>query len=335
MKNLPMGKAVINVHSHHAFAFSIMTDEISLPWIYSNYINIHAFPSIENGDFIHFCTSSRFQDVPYIFLSRLHHSQVKRWFSDILEFIIDSINNEYYINTVVDEFYITGTKAYQKYHFTHNVLVHGYNSNTKTIKIAGFFSDPPQYSFNKDIDYEEFKLAFKYSKPINNALNSTVELIKYPYFESPNNHFYKLDKKIVIESIENFLNSKKVPRIMVPSVNINYEAVYGLQVYALLEDYLLKGKKIHMKAFQTLLNHKYIMLLRIKYMIENGYIEDIKVFTLYKKVSSEMEIIHNLRLKYLIIKDVTVNDVIAKRLRNMASIEKEALLLLKKEINFS
>lgn len=303
---LPLTDPIVDVHSLHSFAQSIiLTQGQMLNWVYANYIHLFAIPD-KTADFIHFATSSRPQDIPNLFLSRLHRDQVNRWFPDIRDFVLDCLEQGYYFSTLVNEFYIPGTSAFQTYDYPHHVMFYGYDAEQDALLAAGYFSSPPKFAKERQVPLALFEKAFKTVGQDVTSMNGTVELIRFPYRDRPYGIRPELSPRHLARALEDYVHSRKTEVPAIPNFNLGIdlnqsELVFGIGIYRLLTDRLRtqteNGASLHMKTFQTLLNHKTVMLRRIRHLLDIGYIEDREAYSRYQDVWKDVRILHNLYLK--------------------------------------
>ncbi|PZD96805.1 hypothetical protein DNH61_06300 [Paenibacillus sambharensis] len=322
--SLPMTKPFIDVNSYHAYGLSIIqtSPENSLAWIMMNYIQLYGVPDSTNGDFIHFTTSSHFSDIPRSYVSRLHIDDVYKFFPNIVDFVMDRIRDGHYVNTILDEYYIPGTRAYGKYPFTHNILIHGFDRKKGVFQAAGYWNKPAVYAFGRNIPFKAFEQAFRNIAPISQYMNQTFEMIRYPY---DSNRY--IDAAFNIDVIKAFLLDylEGKPHIERDPKRIRF--VYGTKVYGLLTDMLVKQLNapegchlIHLKTLQTIVNHKQMMAQRVNYLLREGWIRRKSSTAGCAGVQDSAENIHNIFAKYIWNKDkallermiVRTNDLVQK-----------------------
>lgn len=73
---------------------------------------------------------------------------------EILNFIIQSIDKNYYINVYVDEFYLQNTLCYKTEHYPHEQLIYGYNLIKKEFKFLGI--DKKGRVLKQNVSFELF-----------------------------------------------------------------------------------------------------------------------------------------------------------------------------------
>jgi hypothetical protein len=302
---LPLEVPLIDVHSFHAFSLAILltNKQLTMPWILSNYIHIFGVPHFDKGNFIHLATSSNFYEMPYTFVSKLHTEQLRSWFPDHIQFFIDCLNQNQYLSIALDEYYIPDTHSYQKNHLVHHILVHGYDLNQQLFRVAGYFSNPPLFAFNKPVSFELFGEALAHAGPVKQRVSQTLEIIRFPY-EDLSTTPYEFDISMIIRSLEDHLLSR-------PLIEKNPKRIdfwFGMRAYELLVQFLQLEQEnnkliIHMKVLQTLVNHKKIMLERMKYLYEHQYITDSGFIGMSEELLKKTVIVHHLCVKQRIVQD--------------------------------
>jgi hypothetical protein len=304
-RTLPLSSPIIDVNSYHAFSQSILlTDrDRALPWILSNYIHIFGVPDFNNGNFIHYATQSYFHELPYTFVSKLHTDQLKSWFPNGLQFFMDCLNHNQYIAIALDEYYIPGTHSFQQQHFVHHILIHGYDLDQRLFKLAGYFSKPPTYAFNKSVSFEQLEEALAHVAPVRQRISQTLEIIQYPYEDLCTVPF-EFDTAAVLRSLEEHLQSK-------PMTEKNPKRIhfwFGLRAYDLLIRFIEleldhNQSIINMKSLQTLVNHKKLMLERTKFMVQQRFVTDEGLLAMSEELLNKTVILHHLFVKQRIAKD--------------------------------
>lgn len=176
---------------------------------------------------------------------------VEKYNSEIvLNMIKQKIDDDKYVFSILNEFYIPKSYFYKKLNMFHSELLYGYDDDLK--ELYGFVYDKnPKYTAIT-IRYEDFKEAY----------NNTDETVKYLtiYSLKENINFkynFKLNKKLLF----NYINSQ--------SNNMNSyksHSMFGISIYDFILDELNKYPKqrIDPRNFAALYEHKTIMLKRIK-----------------------------------------------------------------------
>ncbi len=292
---LPLCRPVIDVNSYHAFSQAIVltNESLSLPWLFSQYIHLFGVPEFDKGNFIHFASSSYFHELPCTFVSKLHLEQVREWFDDPISFFIDCLHKNQYLAIALDEFYIPGTASYQTKKLVHHIMIHGVDVSRQLFYVAGYFSTPPVFDSGREVSFDQLRESFRHAGPIKQRISQTLEIVQYPYQDASTQTF-ELDLSFVARSLEEYLLSK-------PLTEKNPKRIhfwFGLRMYDLLEQFLQRELEadqpiIHMKALQTLVNHKRWMVRRMEYLQDRKLIEGGALIEMSKDVLKQTIILHH------------------------------------------
>lgn len=117
--------------------------------------------------------------------------------------------------------------------------------------------------------------------------------------------------------------------------------VFGIEVYSSLQKYLIskirKGENIDIRGFYSLMDHKALMLWRMKFLLENKYITTSQISSLNDTIDNynllvlnKMRIQINLLLKYRIKND---NRYLYKVISELDSIKENEIHILTKFID--
>ena len=305
-----------------------------LPWLYNYYIQLQFANNInhpEIGARLDFENLFEWESCPFLYYQKIHRNLIKSGWEGITDFIVECIDQGYYLYFTVDSFYINIYQAYQVFHFIHPLLVYGYSLDKKVFYVADNCHDG-KYSY-ETVAFEQ--LVQGYDEAVNydeEFYLDAVNIVKYQKRDRFYNwhHDYTFDVNLVKSTIEDYLSSKGlVEHGMVPLKKKKKETlVYGVECYDYLLNYLknLDQYKYDHRTFFVLYEHKKIMTERIRYMQDNGYLSAGDNFLeCFKQIETEAEIIHNLWLKYGIKnRESTLITIIAK-LEQLALFEKENL----------
>ena len=324
-KTLPVAHPPIVCFLHHAYPLSIIfTHKETLPWFYSNYIQL--FYYIEDDYFhLNFFTPHIYPHLKlYILDIDLFSNVIKR---DIIQFLIDCISNDIYIYTFLDDYYVPGRKAYKKYHNKHDNFIFGYNLEEQYFDIAGFVDF--NYS-TSTIGFDELKMAF-----LSPSQPDAINLYKY----KDKNSIYEFDKGLVADYIYDYLFANDTSRrLKIINNPLDYKhLVWGVRIYEGMSQYIdmLLQKKVEMNIvpFHILYEHKKCMRMRIEYMIENEYLDEIdEIRDFYLSFEEDTLSLRNLVLKAILGDTETAYKRIKERfhlvLKEMVPKEEAVLKLL-------
>lgn len=274
-------------------------------WFYENFINIAIYG--DSQYIIDFLENSPNNSCSELMSERIIYDY--DYFpqnEDIINYLINSINKDFYSAVWVDKYYIPNNESYMKWHFVHGIMVYGYDDINKTISFVNF-------SFEKgiilqEISYDEFIQAFingkKYYK-YGGGIITLIETVASFKVKSiyPNNVF-ELDRYMseLCDYLNSTVNISKLRRIDISSNDV----IYGISVYDKFIDLLTQfnqeniDKVIPFKCFGDVCLHKEYMYDRLIYINNNYEItsecrEKIEEF---KKVSDLWKKAKSLNIKY-------------------------------------
>ncbi|MGN6713916.1 hypothetical protein [Anaerocolumna jejuensis] len=331
INKLPIKYPIITSYPEHADLLAVLqNNEGSIPWIMNNYIQLYmrkdaqlsypAFPFF----FRHF----NFDSCPCIDYMRINREFINTTWPSFINFVIQTVDMGYYIYLLLDQYYIKCTSYYQKKMFKHPTLIYGYNLIEDTIDIADFYENG-KYKFTYDV-CTNIEKAFQ-------TKDDWYDFYSYRYccfddiilFKNNERCPFKFDLKKVIISLEDYINSRN------PYDNeVSYESQFyssseysfGINIYETIRCFLISclndSKKIPPQIFYIPLDHKALMIERIKYLYINKYLMNID--NLNNKFKEVMFLVNE--LLFLTIKyNITNEKKIVRKIISLISplVEKE------------
>lgn len=331
-KVLPVNYPMITTYTQHAHLLSILSNyECTYPWIFSNYIQLYINEDYKHnwGDFYFpFPYELRPSDTcKWIFTQKIHRDIVHSKWESIINFIIECINSNNYVHTMINYFYVPLIPYYNKVHFNHDILIFGYDLNEEVLYVSDFF-DGGKYSYAK-ISFSDFSRAFStYSlAKKRDYLNEMVYLYKFnPKCD------YKFNTKNISNSIKAYLYNT-IPEYWDSYNRDNREdIVFGMEIYTTLKNYIMRKKSscesdIDIRPFYMLYDHKKIMLLRLKYLYEHEYYKNYNSENIigFTKIESQAKNVVTLIIKYNITKNNSILDKVTNTLNIIENNEKNIL----------
>ena len=215
---------------------------------------------------------------------------------NITEFIIGCIDQDYYVQLYVDEFFIPDRGSYRRRHFIHEILIFGYDGKDQSYDIIGYRRNG-DYS-SSQVTFSELEQALR-SAEQNMDLNymSYISLFKY----KPDVDF-DFDVRLVAEQIDDYLCARNTSRrfrlIVKPEVGL-----YGMDTYESLKDYLQFLRDHHdyadIRPLHILWEHKKCMRLRIQYLETHNYLDASDHFSRrYAQIEQESGTLRMMMLKF-------------------------------------
>ncbi len=260
-KILPFAEPVINVYPHHALALGILQNNIyDLPALFENYIQLVYDLGIDRMDFSYgLDILSYMKGIPLLFCHELDRGFVYYNWKEFSRFLINCINNEYYVHCLVDTYYIAAyEECYMKNHLYHNITIYGYNQKRNIFYTADSFVHGR--FVKKEVSMSELNESF-FNTRVNDWLDG---ILLYRVKEDP----YKgigYDTRHMRKEIRNYLDGIPSGEISVQEKRrrIPDQYVYGIQVYESLLTYLRyirdEDEKINIRLISELADNKKVL----------------------------------------------------------------------------
>jgi hypothetical protein len=314
----------------------LTTEDTSWPWIYSNYIMISCSEERDKGKnpmWLDFIPSGPYAmvDCPWVKASVIEKELIQT--NTIKEYLINLIDKDYYIYGFFNETELL-ERAFDDT-FYHDLFIYGYDKEKNIFNVADF-TFKEKYSFETgDID-----------KVCKGFLDSSIKyfeilyakggllLLKKNYLDT-----YEFDRCLV----HNYFNSYIDPGDFfdIRSVRTQYfiNTKYGIDVYDMIVEItnsLYENNLYDVKTLHNLYDHKVLMVSRIEYMLNNGYL-DMPMSSLndFIDIRNKSEILWRLTLKMRASqkRDDDKRDYIANELINIKNMEVELYKKVRNKIN--
>lgn len=242
------------------------------PWFYSNYIQM----AFKNDDLMGY--NVRFYKTdhrgimwdtlnPWINYNIMNVNFLKSLNMGIIDFIVQSIDNGFYMSVFLDRYYLPGIRNYQKSHMTHEAMVFGYDLEKEQIYLIEY-----QETYLKEfiVTFAEFIDAY------DNSDLSRYEDIHLMKFDTQRH--YEFDLVNISEQLQDYLSSQNTSERYRINSNPVYSPLvsFGLDIYNDLR-FLLEYNhlKYDIRVFNSIWEHKKVMKDRVQYMADQGYVDGI------------------------------------------------------------
>ncbi len=250
---------------------------------------------------------------------------LNRWGS-IINFIIEYINNDNYVHTMINYFYVPVSPRFNRAHLHHDILIYGYNLIEKVFYVSDFFHKG-KYGF-EEISFCDFEKAYL----LNNLTTNLDYLNNLVYCYSINKKCdYKFNINNITYSIGAYLNATVSEYWLMYNSDNKSNIAFGYEIYASLRNYIAKQMYhkafIDIRPFYLLYDHKKIMTLRIKYLYKKGFfVENYhKNIDHFYNIEKQTEAIINLLIKYNMLKtDELIKKIVV--LLNSIEIKEQEIL---------
>jgi hypothetical protein len=325
-KILPIGNPQIMAYQNYAFPLSVLAcDDEYLPWFYSNLIQLYyiADSKVPFTFFYNGASVDPLLSIPMLQNQYLKSQTVINNNIDLIDFIINSIRDGYYLKASVNEFFIPNRRAHCNHNFNHGIMVYGYDYKEKLIYCLGFNE---RYIFcSSKITFDDFSKAF-YSTGTDSDL----------YLFKKNNYKYCFDLSLVTELLYDYLHSDNTSQRLKVNKNPLSNCKFGLEACKYLIEYfkLLQEGRVEydIRPLHVIWEHKKCMLGRLKYMYDNNYLEDISyIYNEYSNLEKEALAIRNIFIKWNITNDKSIIVRIIESLESIIKREEKAAFLLLKQ----
>lgn len=331
---LPVTPPLVTTYTHHAHFLSILSNyKCTYEWIMENYIQLYMYRDnyIPWGDFYFPATHEvrPFDTCKWISSQKIHRDlAVSKWGS-IIDFIIEQINSNDYIHTMVNYYYVPLCDIYGKYHFCHDIFIHGYDMNKKILYVSDFFKGG-KYS-REEISFSDFSLAFSMYNCAGNDdyLFGKINLYK---FNNEYTNKYRFSFSAVINSIKKYLLGDCLEYWSIYDYENNKNnTAFGIEVYSSIINYIKKtannGTDIDIRPLYLVYDHKSIMAARLKYLYKQGYLDNFNYDNIerFTEIISKTRTVVNIIIKYNITKDKILIDRVVNTLNDVKKEEIEIL----------
>lgn len=327
-KILPVATPPIVSYLHHAYPLSItFTREETLPWFYSNFVQLYYCFQEDYFKMNFFAPENIF---PLILATYIDHKLFSRVIKqDIIQFLVDCIDNDIYIYTYLDEYYVPGRKSFGQVHFKHDTFIFGYDLEERYFNIAGF----SHYTYNTStISFDALKTAFLYPGPPDD-----IHLYQWK------NTVYEFDKELLRDYIYDYLHANNTfTRLRIIDSPFKYKhLVWGLRVYDGLVQYIemlsekAPGRR-DIIPFHVLYEHKKCMRMRLEYIKKEGYLDNIDdILNTYLSFEEKALVFRNLALKCAVAGTniEKIKNRLLSILQNMKPKEEQVLKLLLQKLS--
>ena len=332
-KILPIATPPIIGYLHHAYPLSILANWTTyMPWFHSNYIQLYCpqnFQEMRHQRIKKFNfyrrPDQRLTFSPYLKVQLLDRDLIFNSSEDIVPFIIACIDNGYYVQPTIDEYFLPDSPAYKKSHFIHETLIYGYNNQAFT-----------GIGFNKNGNYATYHIrSSELAQAIGHAdLTDHYDPYGVRLFKYAPHAKYDFDINLVREQLADFLYSRNTSQRFRMLANPSDDA-YGLAIYTCLKRYIesFLFSSFDILPTHILWEHKKCMVDRLKYMEAQGYLKSKYGFSVqYDEIARKTGILRMLLLKFKITRRPDLIHRVLSHLDTIAEMEKRLLQDLLKSI---
>lgn len=180
----------------------------------------------------------------------------KLFINNLSDFIVKSLDMDYYVTYIPDIFYLDEYELMSKNHRTHEILFYGYDTTNKTLIGRDYFNLSDSY--DKNILMETLNKTFRFYS--NETYSNHIHVLKLDPLKKR-----KINKTTVIKKLESFITNEQL--------GCSDNKYYGIVFFDVLEKTLLMQNGlpgIDIKHYHFIYVHIKLMLERVK-LIEIEY----------------------------------------------------------------
>lgn len=328
-------KPFANAYQYVGYAMSIAEQHPDFNnWILNNYIQItFDYNNIKKeGIIIDFLGGTIFDSVKLLCYEDCDKIKIleKNIDNAIIHFVEHSINNNKYICTMLNEFYVPNRLPYKKKEFEHDVLIYGYSTEKKLINIIGY-NEKNKYKVS-NISYGEFCKAFRTTNFMLKRI--WVNWSRYDFDMSvlKNSLFDYLFSINCIKKLDNYIDTEKGDlSFFLGKFKSHNIIAWGLDVYPAIIEYVLWKKELlstlDIRIFYIIHEHKRCMKKRLNLLEKKITFNINNTMKVYEYLERETKVILYMSMKYNISSTTKsfVLDKIIKKIKDIRIIEKNCL----------
>jgi len=211
---LSMQDPLISSYPNYGHIFSIIGSKTKdyIPWVYNHFVQLYVPNNFDDGIRIDYATPSILKSIPWIETNQINRKVISSKWNDIVDFLRDYINCNYYVYALYNVGKITAYKSKEFWH--HDALIYGYDDDKKIFYFADNFKNG-KYSLGI-VSYEEIRNAnksFNEHHEVVDWLNGFwaikyKEIYDYGNYRFRSQYKFVFDKKLYVELIKDYLNER-------------------------------------------------------------------------------------------------------------------------------
>lgn len=325
-KILPINdQCVMNCFNFEAFLYNIMsTDDSHREWTNENYINVFMKYNWWEQEHNHiYSVIPLLENTPDIDVTKIRRDFFKEQNLDIVNVIKKSIYSNLYIYLYLDEYYLENSSWYQNQHFIHDSLITGVDSDKRLIYL---------YTYDKNWQLKIRPVRFQSVQNAFSTLNKMHENDSDIFFYRIKPSNYKFDICNMKANFIDYLEGKNT--LYIDSTNCKPEFIYGIKIYEVLKQvYLHEGHKVDLRICQKLVEHKKILIERIKFLIEKQNLVDKSYLNDAEKIYEISKKIKVLSMKFNYTRHENKRELLDSIIQKLDQIQKIEEIFLKKLVN--
>lgn len=313
-KILNVNKPIIRAYLRHAFAISMLDKKaFDSGWIYDKYIQLEYNKENLENPYINYVDYNFFAN-DGVFIKQHFLLSLTKDRNQIINFIHDIIDDNFYYFTQWNEMYIKDKAAYKNYDFPHACMIYGYDE--KFLYTMGYTTKNWKWT-NHKVSNEEFVKAIMVSDwfPDNFWCDTFKGVEDFQWRFSEENMLNELRQYIFGRNNEN---------------NNVFYGLAGCKKFAKdINKFSDDGFWIPRPSIYTIVEHKKMMINRINYLInEKKMLELNDMLFSYQKILLDLQTVLLQALKYNISLKKELGKKIANNLFGVFMREEEVVNIL-------
>lgn len=230
----------------------------------------------------------------------------------VVDFIIKGLHLGYYCDVWLDVFYIQGKIGYNTIHYSHGILIYGYDSIKSLFHTVSY--DSNGLYRNIDVELKDFE------KACSNEYLTKICLLKNKAGINA-----KYNKNLICEKLKHYLDSYHYEvdtsfNQNTPEQYVQYNACLKFSEY--IEKIMKNDEAIPVAAMYSYTEHKYIMAWRIQYIMGREILINEDLTQLHTNIAITSKRLLTLSLKYNMTKNQNCNDRIINMINLLNALEK-------------
>lgn len=334
---LPVEKPIIASNTEHGYLLSgVQTNSLSEEWMMSNYVH-QVLHGINMAPDMNFYPITNHAACPCIDYLRISRDMVKKKWDSVLDFLFESIEEQYYVIIHLDWFYLPGSALYQSQNYMHPVLIYGFDKELQQLYV-GDFNANARFSFYQ-LSFSDVLKSFECSETgrkmtfVNERYLYINDIILYKNRTSMK---YSFNMDIFRKALEDFLDSVNISNVYAQGDYCYFaSALFGINSFREAGNMMnMKYREfesiyLNYKVFTVPLERTHLMLKRLAYLKEKkGVLIPDSLVNEFSELYNHYRILLSMVIKCNLLKNN--QSMMLKIINNIQSIsyEEERLLLL-------
>ena len=301
---------------YHGSAFPLgiiqgNTEQDLIPWLSSKYINCYFSPAFENkfSYYVtdHWATRDKILLRQHIDLYPEEYNMVFK--SSIINLFRKMLDLGYYPHGSYNEEYIPGKDCFQKEYYNHNFILIGYNDIEKNFISVGYL---------KDKKFQRYKIPYDCMEMAISTHKSPKISFNFWKFNEEAQFTFNYDRLII--ELDDYLHSTTSLKINKQNRKWGMDAIRDLGYYIM--NTCKNENYIDHRYTRGIMEQKNFMKMRIDYLINHNYLNQIKYSDFANEVHSLAESGHLLSIKFRITENKKIAEEINKIYQRMLDLEK-------------